>query len=836
MFAPWLLPRNTSARRSTRRFRRPAVECLEDRCVPAVINVISTADNTNPVVTAGHAGTVADPFLAPSLRSAISFVNNATNGANNVINLAVSGTYKITLAGTPGETDNAAGEFAILPTGTNGSSLTIQNTSGGTATVDANHLNRVFDINPSNATTSPKFAVTMSGFTITGGDAFDPNPANADGPTSTGGGIRDQNNVSLTLTNMVITRNVANADGGGVVMENTVNSSWTLTVTNSTISNNHAGDAGGGIDTDGMGTVVITNCTITGNTDSNQGAGVYIDAIQVGAVFVGAPMTMTGTVVSDNQALLAGTLGPPAIGGSGGGISNAGNGTMTIANSTVANNIANGVGGGFSDENAQGTLVVSNSLFFDNSAVGSGGGIQEGGPSTTITNSVIQGNTSGATGGGLFLNGTAVSIADCTIVDNTALGGGGGLEIQTTGTGAGGTTITNATITANSATGNPAAPTTANGGGIEAPATTFTGSLTLTNDTINGNFATNGGGIFWGGTTGSVAVQNTIVAHNFAGTGPDANNPSGTFTDKGGNLIGSTSGNTGLVSISTSDPLLGPLTDNGGPTAGAPGSAATVETEALLAGSPALDKGVAAGAPTTDERGFPRPDVGTAEKPDVGAFEFQDVTLAVQVTPASGIVPLFDTTTFTVTVTNTSGNALPADNSVLTVTLPAGLTSPGGPTRMFTVGALGAGQSRSFTVSAIAAALGTQTVTASTTSPDTSPATVMGAASVSVLPIIPNARVPAGTPLSAPFANLVRVRTTVVRQGRHRFLRVTITNNTADIIFGRLVLFGFSPTRFRTGLTFRGAPALDIQLAPNGITTIRLPFVRNFFPVVVAGL
>src|SRR5215470_16355390 len=124
---------------------RPRLESLEDRLAPAVINVISTADNNTPVVTAGHAGTAADPFLAPSLRSAISFAN--TNPGADTINLTVAGSYRITLAGTPGQTDNAAGEFAVLATG---GELTIQNTSGGTAVLDGNHLNRVLDINPAN--------------------------------------------------------------------------------------------------------------------------------------------------------------------------------------------------------------------------------------------------------------------------------------------------------------------------------------------------------------------------------------------------------------------------------------------------------------------------------------------------------------------------------------------------------------------------------------------------------------------------------------------------------------------------------------------------------------
>ena len=54
------------------------------------------------------------------------------------------------------------------------------------------------------------------------------------------------------------------------------------------------------------------------------------------------------------------------------------------------------------------------------------------------------------------------------------------------------------------------------------------------------------------------------------------------------------------------DPLLGPLTDNGGPTL----------THALQVGSPAINRGDPA-APPQDQRGYGR--VGV---PDVGAFEF----------------------------------------------------------------------------------------------------------------------------------------------------------------------------------------------------------------------
>ena len=569
------------------------MELLEDRLAPAVYVVTGLADGVGTVTPAGP-GT----FHASTLRAAITAVNNSTTGTNNTIDLAVPGTYKITLVGTPGETDNAAGEFAIIPTGTNGSSLVIRNTSGGMVTVDGNHLNRVFDINPSAALTSPMFSVTMTGFTITNGVA-----SPGDDAGGSGGGIRDQNNDNLTLNNMIVTRNSATADGGGLVMDNTADSTWTLTINKSIISNNHAGDAGGGIDTDGPGTVIINaGSVVSGNTDLNQGAGIYIDAP---FDTHSANLTMTGTIVSNNQAI------NPGITSSGGGISNAGDGLMTIVNCTVSNNVSGGNGGGFSDENNLGGLIVRDSFFLNNVAVGDGGGIQEGGPQTDITNTLIKGNSAGGMGGGLFANGTTLLLQNSTISKNTSANNGGGVELATTGAGLDASTITNTTITGNQALFNG----DVNGGGIDAEET---GDLVLQNDTINANFGGSGGGVFWAG-NGTLAVRNTIISANTIatdGAGPDANNPTGTFTDNGGNLIGISgagSGNSGFTAATTQsgtvaaplDPLLGALTNNGGPMVGAPGGAVPLPTEALLVGSPAFGKGILFGAPSTDERGFP---------------------------------------------------------------------------------------------------------------------------------------------------------------------------------------------------------------------------------------
>jgi hypothetical protein len=590
-------PRGKVPARARPQRLRLGVEQLEDRCVLSTFNVVGLGDGLLPLTRVGP-----QTFDAPTLRSAIEAAN-ATPGSNT-INLTVPGTYKITIPpASPDDTaateNNRTGDFDIIPNASSpaGSRLTIVNTSSGRVAVSGNGLDRVFDINPADATAPAGFTVVLRGFTIENGVA-----SPGDFAPGTGGGIRDQGNVSLTLTNVVVTNNTATADGGGIVLENTAPSSFTLTINHSIISNNHSGDAGGGIDVDGPGTVVIANSVITGNTDLNQGAGVYIDSITVGGVFESANTLITRTLISNNDALAAG------ITASGGGISNAGNGAITILSSTIENNFSGGAGGGFSDENNVGTLRVSDSLFLNNVAIQSGGGIQEGGPSTTITNTEFKGNSSGASGGGLFANGTTLTVRSSTFAGNTAVGNGGGIEIETTGTGAAGSTITNATLTGNRALNNGGA----NGGAIDAVGI---GSLALLNDTIDANFASDGGGVFWDG-SGTFSLQNTILAANIAAIAPDADSSGASFTDNGGNLIGVSgpgSGNSGFTAATTQtgtvanplDPLLGPLQNNGGPAIGAPGTRIILETQAPLRGSLAIGEGILPGAPATDERGFP---------------------------------------------------------------------------------------------------------------------------------------------------------------------------------------------------------------------------------------
>jgi hypothetical protein len=113
----------------------------------------------------------------------------------------------------------------------------------------------------------------------------------------------------------------------------------------------------------------------------------------------------------------------------------------------------------------------------------------------------------------------------------------------------------------------------------------------------------------------TATLQNSIVANN---SGKDCG---GTITSLGYNLSsdGSCKFN-GPGDMNNTNPLVGPLKNNGGPT----------QTQALLPGSPAIDAGNPSGCTDgqghllkTDQRSKPRPDKEDTGGCDIGAFELQ---------------------------------------------------------------------------------------------------------------------------------------------------------------------------------------------------------------------
>jgi hypothetical protein len=123
----------------------------------------------------------------------------------------------------------------------------------------------------------------------------------------------------------------------------------------------------------------------------------------------------------------------------------------------------------------------------------------------------------------------------------------------------------------------------------------FFGTVTLTNCTVSGNAASNGGGVAADGASVVITLTNTIVAGqtaggNFSGTVSGSNNL--IDTQGSGGLIDGVDGN--IVGVAS--PGLAPLADNGGPT----------QTMALLPGSPALNAGDPDQLGTADQRGVVR--------------------------------------------------------------------------------------------------------------------------------------------------------------------------------------------------------------------------------------
>ncbi len=214
----------------------------------------------------------------------------------------------------------------------------------------------------------------------------------------------------------------ATADVSGVTLTNAVDifggavqNQGTLRLTDSVITGNttpdgSGGAAGAGIDNFDVATLV--RCSVSGNFApiAAAGAGIYNDG------FRGASMTIIDSLVSNNT-----------VRDTGGGIANAPAGILTIIGSTIAGNTATGgLGGGVYND---GTLTMIDSTISGNQSGSSGGGLTNAQNGTTHLNNVtITANTSGTAhngqGGGLDNSlGHAFTFRNTIIAGNTDLSG-----------------------------------------------------------------------------------------------------------------------------------------------------------------------------------------------------------------------------------------------------------------------------------------------------------------------------------------------------------------------------------------------------------------------------
>ena len=349
-----------------------------------------------------------------------------------------------------------------------------------------------------------------------------------------------------------------------------------------TVDGNHASrvfHVSGGV-TATIGGLTITNgsASASGSFQNRNGGGIYNDH---------STLTVSNCTVSGNSA--SDSLGQ------GGGICNAGyltgyfgygSATLEVINCTVRDNVADLEGGGIFNNGQSGsaTLTVTGSTVSGNTVTGGyGGGIAtdgNGGSSMVeVVNSTLSSNSVRSFGGGIFnlsaYGGTAaLNILNSTISNNWGGDYGGGIYNATSGGGSSPLQVLHSTLSGNSCLW-------LDGSGIAnlSGATSQVGS-----SLFNGNRISNGG-------------MTTSLGYNLS-------------SDDGSGFL------TAIGDQINTNPMLGPLQDNGGPTF----------THAPLQGSPAIDAGDPnfTTPPDYDQRGpgYARVAHGRI---DIGAFEVQIV-------------------------------------------------------------------------------------------------------------------------------------------------------------------------------------------------------------------
>lgn len=456
-------------------------------------------------------------------------------------------------------------------------------------------------------------------------------------------GALSLDSVILSGGRVTETTTVSTGAGGAIL------NAGSVTLTQSTVKGNEATWGGGILNLGAASRLSVTESTFQGNRSDQNG----------GAIFnAGGTTIVNASTIEDNRSLTT----------FGGGIFN-NDGTVVITDSTIQNNAAWLGGGGLANSAVQGngSLIITASQVLSNTSYGAGGGIanasgEEGTAVITVTRSIVQGNTvlspdpfSGLGGGivNIFYDtstssASIVTINQSTVSGNRAANGGGIANVSNlpvgertlrftvnsstvsdnvaegavpqSGNGGGlfntdgELIVVNSTVSGNAATGT-GEMMSGLGGGIASTALNSPATVTIVNSTIGANSAaTAGGGLTNApiGATATMTVKNTIVAGNGFVNCYNA----GILTSQGHNLE---DGNSCLFTQETdkvnTDPLLGPLADNGGPT----------ETHALMEGSPAIDAGdddACAAEPVNglDQRGVSRPQGSAC---DIGAYEVE---------------------------------------------------------------------------------------------------------------------------------------------------------------------------------------------------------------------
>jgi hypothetical protein len=379
------------------------------------------------------------------------------------------------------------------------------------------------------------------------------------------------------------------------------------------------GNANGRVFYIGSGTTVtiagltIRNGMVTGNFPGGSGGGIY--SFQ-------ATLTLNDCAISGNSATYGGGVTNDAFNDEKGDSW----AVLTISNSTLSGNSASYGGGGVFNSSGRWTgavLTINNSTLSMNSAGYYGGGIDNNGyeivgATITLNNSMLSGN-SAAYGGGVCNSAPAggygsLEVNNSTLTGNSATYGGGGVFNVSYSSAEAVLQISNSTIS------NGSAQT---GGGVDNESNDDGGAIEqISKSTFSGNSASGfGGGSLFNSAQdyGSAVIHLDDAILQVGAAGGNILNEGGAVISAGHNLSSDSCGGflTGTGDQLNTDPMLGPLQNNGGPTL----------THALLPGSPAINAGDPnfTPPPSYDQRG-PGFDRVVNGRIDIGSFEVQGST------------------------------------------------------------------------------------------------------------------------------------------------------------------------------------------------------------------
>jgi hypothetical protein len=647
-------------------------------CVAVVCGSLAAAGPAGAALTVSGGGEGG----GCSLRGTIEDVNNGTAGScgtlegNDTTIDVPAGTYLL----TAGELVVKAGHNVVIVGG---------DPSNPAATkIEGNELSRILEVAAGAGATLDGVEVTK-GATLHGTDATA--PEGFGGVGESGGGILNKG--SVTLEHVLLTGNRTGRGGDG----------GNGTVTNSFGHNGgqaNAGGNGGGIDNESGATLAIVDSTISDNLTGEGGEGGNGGRGQVpaigavpnggdggiggeggngGGIFNEGTLTITGSTISGNATGRGGVggfggegSGPSSefSGGRGGTGARGGNSSLQFAGGDTGVYIEFGGGGGIDN---LGTLTMSDSTISGNhtgagglgGAAGMGGAKPMGSSGREDAGHAGPGGGAGLGGGLLSNEGGTSTLTDVTVSGNfTGDGGNGGNGAQTGSLGSGnggfggngggiwargngaGLTLNFVTIAGNAV------------GGLGEPGSDGEGRIGVRGEPGRGAAVATGPS---SGSGGGLTIANSIVAANGNQTFDKSCSEftAGAIHDGGHDVsFATTVGDTSCPGIGT-DPKLGALADNGGP------------TETMLPGAGSSAIGIVPSgscSPFVDQRGDSRPGSGKSVC-DAGAVE----------TGGSG----GGTTT---TSTSLSSSANPATAGA-TVTFTATVSpNPGGGTVEFTDG------------------------------------------------------------------------------------------------------------------------------------------------------